>query len=121
MQKMWAITAITLVGFMMIISSIPQDAFAGKNTVKLSITIKNDPTAAEGDTCTVTAVGTGEKKDSIVVVKGKAGKFTVHFEDVPEKGTITGFNLNCALDSRTLDLFILIDGKNTRFVFDYNT
>lgn len=115
MQKMWAIAAITLVGFMMIISSIPQDAFAGKETVKLSLNIVDNIGKVKNALCNAISFN---PSDFDIDNSGNSGKVSFTFEFGAENVDVT-----CQRDDGTgavgpLINFVL-DGKNTRLTYEF--
>jgi len=114
MQKMWAITAITLVGFMMIISSIPQDAFAGKNDKILNFNvIDGDGDKVKGVDCQAS----NSKSDAVAGTffatddTGKNGKITLTFDD--PNGKIKEVWVKCD-GSKNIWPYDISEKKNTR-------
>ena len=119
MQKMWAITAITLVGFMMIISSIPQDAFAVKNTVKLSLIVVDDIGKVKNAVCKATSFNDKDKELTVVTDNtGNSGRVSFTFPDVA-----VSVDVICGFDG-TFDVTgdvnpFTLSGKNTRGTYQF--
>ena len=107
MQKMWAIAAITLVGLMMIISSIPQDAFAGKDTVRLSLKITDGGVKEKNVDCASSLNG---KDFGTPVSSGNSAKVTFEFNE-----SVTSVFVKC---DGGFPLEFGLDGKNTRATYD---
>ena len=113
MQKMWAIAAITLVGLMMIISSIPQDAFAGKNEVKLSLNVVDGDGKVKNALCIT--IDSSPVFHSRVDNSGNSAKVSFTFPDNTKSVTVT-----CEYDGGTGDELagaertFKLDEKHTR-------
>ena len=109
---MWAIAAITLVGFMMIISSIPQDAFAVKETRKLSLTVVDGDVKVKNAFC----IATSDKNDSREDNSGNSGKVSFTFPNNPETVIVICIKDNGNEPPGT-EITFPLDGKHTRLIF----
>ena len=116
MQKVWSFAIIAIIGLVMITSSLPQEVFAGKETLKLSLTvIGGDGKKIQDVDCWVSESrddaidGELDKNKRIATDNtGKAGRATFTFDD-REKGSVVW--ANC--DNNEEDVFrIVLDEKN---------
>ena len=118
MQKVWSFAIIALVGIIMITSSLPQEVFAGKDTLRLNLTVFDQFNNRVQDIeCWVSAnfedAKSGDEDKRIGTDNtGKAGRATFTFEGI-DKGTTIWANCDKTIEG---PFEILLDEKikNTR-------
>lgn len=93
MQKVWSFAIIAIIGFVMITSSLPQEVFAGKDTLRLSIWVVDSDGKVIDVDCWLSLTQTGARGEDTSIADvdntGNSGKVTFTFDqDALDDATI---------------------------------
>ena len=122
MQKVWSFAIIALVGIMMITSSLPQEVFAGKETLKLNLRVLDGDGKVQGTECRASLTQVGAETDGGLYLAtdntGKSGRVSLTFEK-SALGEEDGVWVYCTGSLKPAQFFP-IDSKNQQSVYFYN-